>query len=205
MGVAVGRSTHKDGLQIQNFNTIAARFKYPKLVQEFYDSPGRGMIKNKSCCQKLLSIPSAALTHNFQFAVPAMQQSVHHVHLCVEQQCLFDIKELLQNQLLPEVTDIQRNRNATLIDVSKLNSFQNFIHDAYSWIHELLETYKVPPKSNKCNWCIMCAKMQYYLTSDIYVNKMHQTFNVTSLTSIQNKICTKIHFTILAKTLKRNV
>ena len=36
IGVAVGRCTNKDGLQIANYNVIASELKHPQVVQDFY-------------------------------------------------------------------------------------------------------------------------------------------------------------------------
>ena len=52
MGVAVGRSTCKDGLQIQNYNSMAAKLQHPYIVSDFYEKGGKAMIENNSCCRK---------------------------------------------------------------------------------------------------------------------------------------------------------
>ena len=36
MGVAIGRSVCKEGLEIQNYNDIAAHLKHPSVIFEFY-------------------------------------------------------------------------------------------------------------------------------------------------------------------------
>ena len=48
----------------------------------------------------------------------------------------------------------------------------------------------------------MCTKMHDYFKSDTYYRKMCKAYNVTSVTSVQNKICTKMYFGLLAKTIQ---
>ena len=40
LGVAVGRATTKDGLQVQNFNMMSSELKHPTVVSEFNQKSG---------------------------------------------------------------------------------------------------------------------------------------------------------------------
>ena len=81
-------------------------------------------------------------------------------------------------------------------------SFHNFIRDAYGTIVDTFETYKIHPKKTKCNWCVMCAVIQDYLTSPTYLAKCCKGFDLVTLTSEHNRLSTYIFFTLLANVVK---
>ena len=116
IGVAVGRCTNKDGLQIANYNVIASELKHPQVVQDFYQTKGKGMLQIKSCCRKKTPVVAQVHTHTLNFQVAATQLNLHrqrsasdHVDLNTDLHCPFNIASLVKEQLFPEVTDIQRH------------------------------------------------------------------------------------------------
>ena len=114
----------------------------------------------------------------------------------------FDIQEFIQEQLLPEVTEHQITRNKCLQSASSTNNFQNFMHDAYSWVLDLFETFKIPPKKFKCNWCIMCSRLHSYFEGNMYERKCKLAFNCEHLSSAQRCISCQMYFALLAKIIK---
>ena len=90
--------------------------------------------------------------------------------------------------------------------VSDSTNFRNFVLDAYSEIDELFHIYRIPPKGNKCNWCIMCKKLQDIFTSTQYKLKCMKAFGVNNLLPMQNPICTKVYFSLLQEivSMERN-
>ena len=58
LGVVVGRTKNKAGLEIQNFNTFASTIPNPKVVQEFYQKCGAALKQSKECCQQKVNIPA---------------------------------------------------------------------------------------------------------------------------------------------------
>ena len=74
------------------------------------------MIENNSYCRKRIAPSHAVATHNFKFTVQGQahvnysgNQTDDCLQVCLnsEVQCPFDLKELISDQLLPELTDIQ--------------------------------------------------------------------------------------------------
>ena len=45
----------------------------------------------------------------------------------------------------------------------------------------------------------MCAVLNDYLTSAVYLMKVKKSFGNTEFKDIHNRICTKIHFDLLTK------
>ena len=58
----------------------------------------------------------------------------------------FDMNDFVIGLLHPEVTEIQKHRNAILKESLDKDSFKSFVCDAYSMIVDLFETYKIAPK-----------------------------------------------------------
>ena len=54
LGVAIGRATSKDGLQVQNYNSFAGTLKHPTIVKDFYSKAGEPMKLDLSCCKRNL-------------------------------------------------------------------------------------------------------------------------------------------------------
>ena len=67
MGVTIGQSTCKEGLQVQNFNMNAATLKHPQEVSNFYETRGKGMQQTMSCCRT--KVQNAVQQHQFQFHI----------------------------------------------------------------------------------------------------------------------------------------
>ena len=54
--------------------------------------------------------------------------------------------------------------------------------------------YKIPPQKTKCNWCVVCAVINDYFTSALYLGKVKKCFQTAELHVVHNRICTKVHF-----------
>ena len=72
MGVVIGRTTYSKGLEIQNFNLVAATLKHPAIVTDFDAKPGIGVQGFKLCCntrvQHIVNNPGVGV-HVFNFQV----------------------------------------------------------------------------------------------------------------------------------------
>ena len=72
LGVAIGRATQRETLQVQNFNTFAATLQHPKCVKEFYMERGEPMKMDLSCCKNeidaVLDLPGKPLTYTLSYS-----------------------------------------------------------------------------------------------------------------------------------------
>ena len=72
MGVAVGKSVSKSGLQVVKCNSYAAHLPHPQIVEDFYRSPGTQInYDNHRCCHKNeIQDVGNVCTHAFQLQGP---------------------------------------------------------------------------------------------------------------------------------------
>ena len=72
LGVAIGRATQKETLQVQNFNTFAATLQHPKCVKDFYMERGEPMKMDLSCCRNEIDavqvLPGPPLTFTLSYS-----------------------------------------------------------------------------------------------------------------------------------------
>ena len=158
LGVAVGRATTKDSLQVQNFNMMSAELKHPTVVSEFNQKHGKTILGDRSCCTTKFTVPNVGV-QQFNFAVftqPNNNLTAQNEGIDLDCEdatstnaCPFDIDAFVQEQLFPECTQIQKDRNAMLLNVSKQENFWNFVTDIYNLFLDLLEKFRVPLKKTQ--------------------------------------------------------
>ena len=196
-GVAIGRATCKDGLQILKYNEQAAELKHPQIVQDFYKETSYLMKQNLSCCNKSDMCPNAA-QYAFNFNVPQMppvQQNwianPENIQIENEQEFPFDVTEYMCEMIasMPQVTDIQKDLIKLLREHSNSGSFRLFLSQAYSNVSNIFMTYRTCSKKNKCNWCRMCSHLHGFFASQEYKDQMKAAFKSDSLKKEYNTIC----------------
>ena len=115
MGVAIGRAICSKGLEIQNFNLVAATLKHPAIVTDFDAKPGIGVQGSKLCCntrvQCIVNNPAVG-AHAFNFQVglnpaPNMANPIVEINdtdLTMQIEFLYDMNTFISSQLLPNIT-----------------------------------------------------------------------------------------------------
>ena len=219
IGVAMGRAICTNGLEVRNLNLNVAFLKHPAKVINFYDTPGIGVKQDRTCCESRIqgNVHNAAgnvIVHAFHFHVPAngapnfgqndegtCNDSANEFN--TETQFPYDMKTFIKSLLHSNpVAPRQKKRNEIIELSATMPSFQNFICDAYATIVDIFETCKIAPKKTKCNWCVMCAVIQDYLTSPTYLAKCCKGFDLNTLTSEHNRLSTHIFFSLLGKVVQ---
>ena len=107
--------------------------------------------------------------------------------------------KFIDEQMFKGVTEIQRERNELIKCHCESEHFIKFIQDAYQHVRNLFDTFHIPPKKSKCNWCILCAKIQDHLTCTHYNAQCMKAFNTAELLPNIKAVCSKIYMDILAK------
>ena len=222
MAVAIGRAKCTAGLEIQNYNDIAARLKHPQIVHDYYKTKSTVISELRTCCEHKFVNESNVQLHRFttnnqdvrkhQFSTVVMPPDTNKSGNSEKEtlQCKstifnpdisvpFDINNFIKGLLHPEVTEIHKSRNAILTESLHKESFKCFVVDAYGMIVDLFETYKIAPKRTKCSYCVMTSKLNEYLTTSHYISKCKYAFSINHLSPLHNRICTKIHFELLHK------
>ena len=204
IGVAVGRATSKDALQITAYKKSISNLKHPDCVEKFYSERSLIMKQDLTCCNRAHASANNFLTMastEIGFVQPCELEG----NICEYLQNLkldafpFDIKNYVKELIskLPKLTQIQMDQVQILQDVADKESFQEFLCTAYTFVNDLFQKYKVANKKNKCNWCKMCAHLHSIFSSESYKDKVCKAFGTNRLKSNHNSICTRIVFQIL--------
>ena len=128
LGVAVGRASNVEGLQVENFNIFAATLKHPDRVHNFYSQPGKPLKMDRSCCQQELPNiqvnvfptvhfganlpntassdpepgPSASKGHR-----QMLEENVNKDECSIQLDFPFDLDDFMSGELLEPITKIQ--------------------------------------------------------------------------------------------------
>lgn len=201
LGVAIGRATTKEGLQVQNYNTFAATMKHPQSVLDFYASRGLPIAGNKTCCQSTITDEklrhveqNLTLNTNMDSELTDHQFSNRNT-----KKFPYNLQQFLDDNQLPEFSDHQKERNAMLQSVREEKVFITFLTYLYNKVVYFVENYKIPPKGVKCNWCAMVSHIHKFLLSSQHIQQCMKAFNTKNLSAIQNKICTELFHALLTK------
>ena len=203
-GVAIGRATSKDALQIASYNKQSASLKHPNLVHNFYMQRSLAMRQDLLCCNKGDVSNDNFLTYKAPTATNVQDLNLDmnpsdYLDTIVIQTFPFDVTEYL-NELtskIPKVTQIQMEQIQIIQDASQSIDFKQFLGKAYSVISDLFNKYKITEKKTKCNWCRLCAHMHMIFTSARYKEDVLKAFKTKTLHSNENAICTRIYFNLL--------
>ena len=127
MGVAIGRSISKDGLEIQNYNNIAAHLKHPDVISEFYAKKSTTINMQCTWCDVKIqtgqNIPGNIGVHAFQFRAPGNVPNLHGPpneelditsDVTLEETFPYDIAVFIKENEVPEVTPVQCDWNKIL-------------------------------------------------------------------------------------------
>ena len=211
MGVAIGRATSKECLQLSQYNREAATIKHPQIVSDFYVQRSLVMKQNLHCCCKSDCNKENFLTRTTSISTASVENcelqtiSSEYLENLEIVQFPLDVSEYL-NQLikeLPKVTQIQLEQIQILEECKSSEVFAVFLSKAFTVVHDLFNMYKIAPKKNKCNWCRMCSHLHTLLTSSTYKLQVMQAFNQRKLHTNENAICTRIYFNLLEIISKR--
>ena len=207
MGIAVGRSVSKDGLQVLNYNSYAAQLPHLQIVDDFYRSPGIQVNYDNQRCYHQNEIQSSGTVRNhaFQFQVPPLVP-LQKLHIN-DENCKnleprnfpYDMEHFIDEQMFKGITPMQQECNELIKNHQESDSFIRFIHEVYHHIRNLFDTFQIPTKKSKCNWCVLCAKIQDYLTSSHYNEKCKKAFRKQTLLLHMKAVCSKIYMDILGK------
>ena len=203
-GVAVGRATSKEAIQITAYRKSVCHLRHPEVVRNFYSQ--RSLIMNQmlTCCNK-----SDAKSHNFLYPcntdIGLIVNTDIEGNICeylrniTLQKFPFDVKNYVSKLIekLPKCTQIQIDQVQLLKDFGNENSFQEFLCTAYTVVSDLFNKYKVASRKNKCNWCKLCSHLHSIFTSENYKETIRKAFGMQKLKSNQNAICTRIFFDVL--------
>ena len=203
-GVAIGRATSKDALQIETYNKQATFLQHPQIVRNFYMERSLAMRQDLLCCNK-----ATVTTQNFLTYKEPTTQTLQNENLEMNasdyldkvhvQTFPFDVTEYLKDlrDKIPKVTHIQMEQLQIIQDSCDSAEFKQFLGKAYSVIADLFNKYKIAEKKTKCNWCKLCAHMHMIFTSARYKEDVLKAFKSKSLKSNENAICTRIYFNLL--------
>ena len=204
LGVAVGRATNKEGLQLNTYNKYAATLKHPQCVLDFYNERSLLMRQSLTCCNKntlheetRLHRPTVNVDNaNNKNYVGNDADYMNTVNLI----CFpYDVNEYVKSKIaeMPSVTHIQRDQIQLLAEAGEMQSFHIFLNQSYSLIYDLFHKYKVFVKKSKCNWCQMCAHLHNIFASQGYKENVLKAFQTPVLKRNENSICTRLTFDIL--------
>ena len=207
MSLAIGKSVSKTGLQVLNYNTYRAHLPHLQLVYDFYKSAGMQInYENHRCChQNEIQSAGTVCTHAFQFkGPPSVPMQNLHIN---EESCQYleprrfpyDMGKIIYNQMFKGITQIQRDHNDLINSHRESDRFIEFIQNAYQYMRNLFDTFQIPPKKSKCNWCVLCAKIQDHLTSVHHNENCRKAFNAQELLPNIKAVCSKIYMDILGK------
>ena len=157
LGVAIGRSVRKQGIQVQNFNLIAANLKHPQIVKDFYKSKFATIRQDLNCCKFNKPVAESCSDgtvwqHSFHAVTMPNQNNLEcnsevtlrtqeATEFCTDIIFPLNMETFLNSQHVMEVTQIQRNRSKLLKSVSDSENFRNFVLDAYSEVDDLFQIY----------------------------------------------------------------
>ena len=203
-GVAVGRATSKEAIQITAYRKSVCHLRHPEVVRNFYSQ--RSLIMNQmlTCCNR-----SDAKSHNFLYPCNTDIRLIVNTdiegNICeylrniTLEKFPFDVKNYVSELIekLPKCTQIQIDQVQLLKDFANENSFQEFLCTAYTVVSDLFNKYKVASRKNKCNWCKLCSQLHSIFTSENYKETIRKAFGLQTLKSNQNAICTRIFFDVL--------
>ena len=170
--MTIGQGTHTAGLQLQNFNMIAATLKHPSIVYDYDKSLGKLIKEDRSCCDMKIfqvqsnidaqhqlnvhGLPNAPQLHGGvrEHVAEAQAHSSCDGLTSKSRNCVFqtevnfpyDIGKLIEALLLPNVTSIQRLHNSMLLAPTDNEKFQDFIKDAFGTLIDIFEVYRIPLK-----------------------------------------------------------
>ena len=138
---------------------ISAELKHPEVVQQFYQTRGVTIHADKSCCTNKYKMPNVGMNHfSFQVSVDNHENDSTNERSngCAKRFTLNldlpfpqDINSYIVGHLLPEHTNIQKERNDILRRVSSSQNFQDFLLDTYNMFLDLFDRHRLPPKKNQ--------------------------------------------------------
>ena len=150
LGVAVGRATMKDGLQLTAYNKYAATLKHPQIVVDFYQERSLMMRENLLCCNKCtLAEPTTfqlqALNVGDADLQGALGSDFDYMNKVDFKAFPFDVTEYIEGLIreMPKVTHIQRDQIQILNEAKAMNSFHSYLDQTYSMIWDLFHKYRV--------------------------------------------------------------
>ena len=108
--MAIGQSINKEGLQVQNYNSIAATLKHPNLVQEFNKSKFETIRQDKVCCKLNKPVRQANATnvghHALNLDLDLHSQCTKQtsadcrIQFCTDVNFPFNMEKFLKSQFL---------------------------------------------------------------------------------------------------------
>ena len=184
LGVAIGRATSKDAVQLSHYNRDASSIQHPKLVTDFYAQRSLVMKQNLLCCCKadcdcdnFLTPTTPVHVHTVTEVEMEANPSEYLTNLAIVQFPL-DVNQYIDQLIkdMPKITQIQMEQGQLLHECKQNDAFALFLSKAYTVVHELFNLYKVTPRKNKCNWCRMCSHLHSLLTSSTYRTQIQEAF-----------------------------
>ena len=205
MGVAVGRATSKEAIEISHYNREAAAIPHPKAVTDFYCQRSLLMKENLSCCCLADIDTDNFLTKSTEIKVSTFPDSQldsnagDYLDTMETVQFPFDVNQYIDQLIkdLPKVTQIQLEQVQILQEAKNSDEFGLFLSKAFTVTSNLFNMYKVAAKKNKCNWCRLCSHLHTILTSSTYKLQVMKAFKQRTLHWNENAICTRIYFNLL--------
>ena len=211
LGVAVGRATCKEALQVSRYSKNAACLKHPQVVTDFYNMRSLMMRQDLLCCNKriadeadfLVKEPSSTTMITTEFEGTTASEYLDNQEINVFPFDISDyVKELVAK--IPNVTHIQQEQIQLLQDAASTESFKKFLSKAFSVVSDIFQKYKISGKKNKCNWCRMCSHLHSIFASTSYKSDVIAAFQTSKVRSNENAICTRIYFNLLETIAKQH-
>ena len=205
LGVAIGRATSKEAIELSHYNREAATISHPRIVTQFYAERSLLMKEDLTCCCKADSDDENFLTRTISVQMnPVTEEAIEaNSALYLENleimQFPLDVTQYLDQLIkeLPRVTQIQMDQVELLHECKNSAHFGIFLSKAFTVVSDLFNLYKVSSKKNKCNWCRLCSHLHTLLTSSTYKQQILQAFRQKTLHSNHNAVCTRIYFNLL--------
>lgn len=202
MGVAIGRATTIEGLQVLDYH-LSASIKHRKEVIDYCDSAGANFSPDLSCCQNVsVDLHDEDYTHGIeqQLLCDYSDDSefggdeLDEINKLLEQQLEdptqehagpFDdngSRELLDGLMNKyTITDTQKLMNKCLMDLNKFNTekAKNFLNEQYSTLASFVPEQPVdtPDIPSQKNWTNFYSKFQSHLSSDRYLTSCNKLFS----------------------------
>ena len=203
LGVAVGRATSKNAIQLTAYNKWAANIRHPKIVHDYYSKRSLLMKEDLSCCNKRnVDEPYQLVSVNVTMSGACCEvdgNPSEYLDSIEVTNFPYDIADYVRDLIksMPKVTHIQHEQIQILEDAKGTSNFINFLSKAFTVVSDLFNKYKISEKKTKCNWCRLCAHLHTIFRSTSYRSDVITAFNRKTLHANENSICTRIYFNLL--------
>ena len=193
VGVALGRCTNRNKVQVLNFNDEMGCYQHDIKVMHFYEKKSAAMEGDVSCCHQHTIESRDVLSPNKKYPMVANIPPVIETNWNSE----VPSDKLLQSVYPESETEFNTSKVQMLKQCQNSDHMKTFIETQWNAMKSIFETYKLFSQGKKCNWCFMVAHLHNYFLFPTYIEECKQAWQCEELTEVQNMICTELCFNSL--------